>query len=120
MAWSHCTKRTRPSCSATWCCTRTSHRYGYSTRARGKTKKAYLWGYARGEFGALPGVVYEFCAGRGAKYPMEFLKGWNGTLICDDYKAYEAVFKIGQRIEAGCRTHAPIGGRVAQLVGGVC
>jgi len=72
----------------------------------GKTKKAYVWGYARGEFDALPGVVYEFCAGRGAKYPVEFLKGWNGTLICDDYKAYETVFKLGQRIEAGCVVHA--------------
>jgi len=72
----------------------------------GKTRKAYVWGYARGEFDALPGVVYEFCAGRGAKYPVAFLKGWNGTLICDDYKAYETVFKLGQRIEAGCVVHA--------------
>jgi len=71
----------------------------------GKTKKAYVWGYARGELSALPGVVYEFCAGRGAKYPVEFLKGWNGTLICDDYQAYEAVFKLGARIEAGCVVH---------------
>ena len=72
----------------------------------GKTRKAYVWGYARGEFDARPGVVYEFCPGRGAKYPVEFLKGWNGTLVCDDYKAYETVFKLGQRIEAGCLVHA--------------
>ena len=72
----------------------------------GKTKKAYIWGYARSEFNAHPGVVYDFCLGRGAKYPVDFLKGWNGTLICDDYKAYETVFKIGQRIESGCVVHA--------------
>jgi transposase len=72
----------------------------------GKTKKAYIWGYARGEFNAHPGVVYDFCLGRGAKYPVDFLKGWNGTLICDDYKAYETVLKIGQRIESGCVVHA--------------
>lgn len=72
----------------------------------GKTKKAYVWGYARGEFDAVPGVVYDFCRGRGSKYPVEFLKGWNGTLICDDYKGYEALFKLGQRIEAGCAVHA--------------
>ncbi len=35
----------------------------------GKTKKAYIWGYARSEFDGLRGVVYDFCVGRGAKYP---------------------------------------------------
>jgi transposase len=72
----------------------------------GKTRRAYIWGYARGEFDAAPGVVYDFCLGRGSKYPVQFLEGWNGTLICDDYKGYEAVFKLGQRIEAGCLVHA--------------
>jgi transposase len=72
----------------------------------GKTKRAYVWGYARGEFDAQPGVVYEFCPGRGAKYPVAFLEGWNGTLVCDDYKAYATVFKLGARIEAGCAVHA--------------
>jgi hypothetical protein len=32
-------------------------------------------------------VVYDFCIGRGAKFPVAFLKSWNGTLLCDDYKA---------------------------------
>ncbi|MEO7852290.1 MAG: transposase [Rubrivivax sp.] len=51
----------------------------------GKTKKAYMWAYARGAFEAQPGVVYDFCAGRGGKYPHEFLKGWTGTLVVDAY-----------------------------------
>jgi transposase len=72
----------------------------------GKTKRAYVWGYARSVFDAQPCVVYEFCAGRGAKYPVEFLKGWNGTIVCDDYKAYETVVKIGVRKEAGCAARA--------------
>jgi transposase len=72
----------------------------------GKTRKAYVWGYARGEFDAQPGVVYDFCISRGAKFPVVFLKSWNGTLVCDDYKAYDTVFKIGQRTEAGCLVHA--------------
>ena len=42
----------------------------------GKTKKAYMWAYARGAFEPEPGVVFDFCAGRGGKYPLEFLKGW--------------------------------------------
>jgi transposase len=57
----------------------------------GKTKKAYIWGYARSEFDGMRGVVYDFCIGRGAKYPLAFLDGWNGTLVCDDYKGDVAV-----------------------------
>lgn len=72
----------------------------------GKTKKAYVWGYARSEFDPRPGVIDEFCAGRGGKYPVAFLEGWNGTLICDDYKGYETLFKLGQRVEAGCAVHS--------------
>jgi transposase len=36
---------------------------------RGKTKKAFMWAYARGAFDPEPGVVYDFCAGRGANTP---------------------------------------------------
>lgn len=72
----------------------------------GKTKLAYIWAYARSSFDALPGVVYDFCIGRAAKYPIAFLKGWSGTLVCDGYKAYESVFKLEARIEAGCMAHA--------------
>jgi len=72
----------------------------------GKTVKAYVWAYARGAFDATPGVVYDFCRGRGAKYPMDFLAQWTGTLTCDDYGAYDAVFKVDGRIEAGCLAHA--------------
>ena len=38
----------------------------------GKTKRAYIWAYARGGFDVSPGVVYEFCLGRGA----------TGAIIC--------------------------------------
>jgi len=72
----------------------------------GKTKKAYMWAYARGAFEAEPAVVYDFCAGRGGKYPFEFLKGWSGTLTCDDYSGYDAALKLEGRIEAGCLAHA--------------
>jgi transposase len=43
---------------------------------RGKTKKAYVWAYARSTLdGGPPGVIYEFCTGRGAQYPLAFLGG---------------------------------------------
>jgi transposase len=72
----------------------------------GKTAKAYVWAYARGEHDATPGVIYEFCAGRGSKYPAEFLAEWAGTLTCDDYGGYDVVFKREGNIEAGCLAHA--------------
>ena len=72
----------------------------------GKTVKAYVWAYARGEHDAVPGVIYEFCRGRGSKYPAAFLGQWSGTLTCDDYAGYNAALKIAGRIEAGCLAHA--------------
>ena len=32
-----------------------------------------VWGYARGAFDAVPGVIYDFCVGRGAQFPRAFL-----------------------------------------------
>ncbi len=52
----------------------------------GKTKKSYIWAYARGAFDALPGVAYDFCVGRGAQYPIAFLGDWSGTLVRDECK----------------------------------
>lgn len=72
----------------------------------GKTAKAYVWAYARGEHDATAGVVYDFCAGRGSKYPAQFLTDWRGMLTCDDYGGYDAVFKREGCVEAGCLAHA--------------
>jgi transposase len=72
----------------------------------GKTKKAYVWAYARSGFDALPGVVYDFCLGRSAKYPMAFLQDWSGTLVRDEFKGYDGVLKLEGRTAAGCLAHA--------------
>lgn len=40
----------------------------------GKTKRAYMWGYACGVFEDAPAVVYDFCVGRGA----QLLDQWYG------------------------------------------
>ncbi|WP_374585416.1 IS66 family transposase [Ideonella dechloratans] len=63
----------------------------------GKTRKAYMWAYARSWHDAMPGVVYDFCRGRGAQYAVAFLNGddrrgwrrWTGTLLTDRYGAYD-------------------------------
>lgn len=72
----------------------------------GKTKRAYLWACPRGGFEPQPGVVFDFCTSRAVRHPVAFLKGWSGTLVCDDYVGYDSVFKLEQRIEAGCMAHA--------------
>ena len=72
----------------------------------GKTKKAYMWAYARGAFEAEPGVAYDFCAGRGGKYPHAFLKDWLGTLVVDAYSGYDATLSIEGRSTAHCLAHA--------------
>ena len=72
----------------------------------GKTRKAYMWAYARGAFEAQPGVVYDFCAGRGGKYPHAFLKGWTGTLVVDAYSGYDATLCLEGRVSANCLAHA--------------
>jgi len=89
----------------------------------GKTKRAYIWAYARGEFDTQQGVIYEFCLGRGSQYPAAFLgaaqgppgsttqnqPAWQGTLVCDQYAGYDAVLDkrvYPQRIAAHCAAHA--------------
>jgi hypothetical protein len=72
----------------------------------GKTKKAYMWAYARGAFEAERGVVYDFCAGRGGKYPHAFLKDWSGTLVVDAYSGYDATLSLDGRSTAHCLAHA--------------
>jgi transposase len=89
----------------------------------GKTKRAYIWAYARGELDAQRGVVYEFCLGRGSQYPVAFLgaaqgppgspledqPAWSGTLVCDQYAGYDRALDrrvYPQRIAAHCVAHA--------------
>jgi hypothetical protein len=73
---------------------------------RGKTRKAYMWAYARGAFDPEPGVVYDFCAGRAGQYPKEFLSGWSGTLLVDAYGGYDEALSVPGRIVAHCLAHS--------------
>ncbi|MBX3635936.1 MAG: IS66 family transposase, partial [Rubrivivax sp.] len=83
----------------------------------GKTRRAYVWAYARSWHDPTPGVVYDFCLGRGAQYPVAFLAGnerlghgrWAGTLLTDRYNAYDTV--LDERVHpdrrpAACVAHA--------------
>jgi len=64
-------------------------------------------------------VIYEFCTGRGAQFPLAFLGGrpppyaepaWQGSLVCEQYPGYAQVLDPlnhpGRRA-AGCAAHYP-------------
>jgi len=72
----------------------------------GKTKRVYMWAYARGVYDPHPGVAYDFCLGRGGKYASEFLKGWSGTLVVDGYAGYDKTLSTEGRSTAFCMAHA--------------
>ena len=85
---------------------------------KGTTSRAYIWAYARSELDPHPGVIYEFCTGRGAHFPLAFLGGqgppyaepaWQGTLVCDQYAGYGALLDaraFPHRRAAGCVAHS--------------
>lgn len=80
---------------------------------RGKTHRAYLWSYCSTAYDTLPVVVFDFAESRSGRHAREFLgfeqpdpeRRWRGTLVCDDYSAYKALFGQGVT-EAGCLAHA--------------
>jgi transposase len=76
----------------------------------GKTHRAYLWTYCSTVLQPTKLVVFDFAESRASRHPAEFLghpgeRGWRGTLVCDDYSGYKALFASGVT-EAGCLAHA--------------
>jgi len=75
----------------------------------GKTHRAYLWTYCSTAYDPLKAVVFDFAESRAGRHVREFLAthagAWRGTLVCDDYSAYKALFAEGVT-EAGCLAHA--------------
>ena len=71
----------------------------------GKTHRAYLWAYSPGRHEQTKAVVYDFCESRAGKNAAEFLQGWSGTLLVDDFAGYKQL--MGEKVqEAGCWAHA--------------
>jgi transposase len=80
---------------------------------KGKTHRAYLWSYCTTAYDPIAAVVFDFADSRAGQHAREFLGfdderpelGWRGTLVCDDYSGYKALFPKGVT-EAGCLAHA--------------
>lgn len=71
----------------------------------GQTHRAYLWAYLSGPYEPLRAVVYDFANSRSGQHARDFLGAWRGSLVCDDYAGYKALFAAGVT-EAGCMAHA--------------
>jgi len=72
---------------------------------KGKTHRAYVWVYGTTAYDPLQAVVYDFAEGRSGDNARRFLTGWQGQLVCDDFKGYKALFASGVT-EVGCLAHA--------------
>ena len=58
---------------------------------RGKTKRAYLWAYRSNVLETGPPiVVFDYQGSRAGRHAKEFLSGWQGHLMVDDFGGYVA------------------------------
>ena len=72
----------------------------------GKTKRAYLWAYRSNALETGPPmVVFDYQTSRAGKHARNFLAGWQGHLMVDDFSGYKALFADGVT-ELGCLAHA--------------
>jgi transposase len=73
---------------------------------KGKTRRAYLWAYRSNDLEDDPPiVVFEFQPGRRGSHARDFLSGWQGHLMVDDYAGYKPLFSQGI-VELACLAHA--------------
>jgi transposase len=72
----------------------------------GKTRKAYLWAYRSNDLAPGPPIlVFDYQPGRHGVHAQNFLDGWRGHLMVDDYAGYKALFAHGLT-ELACLAHA--------------
>lgn len=71
----------------------------------GRTHRAYLWAYRNGPQAAAPAVVFDFQMSRAGKHAQQFLQGYQGALMVDDYAGYKALFAAGAVTELACLAH---------------
>lgn len=76
----------------------------------GKTKRAYLWSYRSNDLDIGPPlVVFDYRSSRSGQHARDFLHGWQGSLMVDDYGGYKKMFAADAEFaitELGCWAHA--------------
>ena len=72
----------------------------------GKTKRAYLWAYRSNALETGPPiVVFDYQTSRSGEHARNFLAGWAGSLMVDDFGGYKQMFANGVT-ELACFAHA--------------
>lgn len=72
---------------------------------QGKTKRAYLWAYRSNDLEGAPRiVVFDYQTSRSGQHARDFLDGWRGHLMVDDYGGYKNLFRQGVT-ELACLAH---------------
>lgn len=72
----------------------------------GKTRRAYLWAYRSNALDTGPPVVvFDYQTSRSGEHARNFLGGWRGSLMVDDFGGYKALFNAGV-VELACLAHA--------------
>ena len=73
---------------------------------RGKTKRGYMWLYRSNSTTAQQIAIYDFQASRAGQHAQNFLQGYQGALMVDDYGGYKALFTSPYSVqELGCWAH---------------
>lgn len=71
----------------------------------GKTHRAYLWAYRGNVLDTGPPiVVFDYQTSRAGAHARNFLEGWQGSLMVDDFGGYKALFAHGVT-ELACMAH---------------
>jgi transposase len=72
---------------------------------KGKTRRAYLWAYRSNDLEGAPRiVVFDYQTSRSGQHARDFLDGWRGHLMVDDYGGYKETFRQGVT-ELACLAH---------------
>jgi len=76
----------------------------------GKTRRAYLWSYRSNDLDTGPPiVVFDYQSSRSGQHARNFLHGWQGSLMVDDYGGYKKMFAADASYvvtELACWAHA--------------
>ena len=73
---------------------------------KGKTHRAYLWAYRSNVLQTGPPImVFDYQMSRAGRHAQQFLAGWRGHLMVDDFSGYKALFTEAVT-ELGCVAHA--------------
>ena len=69
-------------------------------------QRAYLFAYRSAEIGTEPIVIFDFQTSRAGAHAAQFLTGYTGALVVDDFSGYKALFKDTPMKELACWAHA--------------